>query len=295
MRALLILNPYANRGRAGRRRDQAIRALQAAGVDVETRETRAAREAETLARQADDRFDAVIAAGGDGLVSEVVNGLIQAAGAGPTRPLGLMPIGTGNDFADLLGVPRDLTAAARVIAAGNTRQIDAARVNDRYFDNNCAAAMEPLVTIENTRIQRVKGNLRYVLSLARALWRLRAWRMRIEWDDGAYDGPVYLLSVCNGVRCGGLFPIAPAARFDDGLLDFVLAPEMRKLDVFRLLLMLFRGRHGEHPLVITGRTRRLRLESQPGTPIHADGEIIAEAATRVELEISPGKITLLCP
>jgi diacylglycerol kinase family enzyme len=155
--------------------------------------------------------------------------------------------------------------------------------------------MEPLVTIENTRIRRVSGNLRYVLALGRALWRLRAWRMRVTWDDGEFEGPVFLLSVCNGPRCGGLFPMAPQARFDDGLLDFVLAPETPKTRVPGLLLRLFRGRHAQHPGVISGRTRRLSLLSEPGTPIHADGEVIAEAATRVDYEVLPGKITLLCP
>lgn len=294
MDALVILNPYANRWHARRKIGRVERALATAGVRFDLRLTTKAGDAETLAFEAARAgHRPIIAAGGDGTVSEVVNGLLRAADGAATTPLGVLPIGTGNDFADMAGVPRDLLRAARAIASGATRQLDAARVNDRYFGNNCALAMEPLVTIENTRIRRVSGNLRYLLSLARALRKLTAWHMRIRWDDGEHVGPVFLLSVCNGPRCGGLFRMAPDARMDDGLLDFVLAPQMPKRRVVALLWGLLRARHTRHPLVRVGRTRRLLVESEPGTPLHADGEVLTESARRVEYEVLPGRITLL--
>src|SRR5690606_20022895 len=94
-------------------------------------------------------------------------------------------------------------------------------------------------------------------------------------------------------RTGGVFLMAPPARVDDGLLDFVYAPEMSRARVLTILPRLFSGSHLRHPLVRHGRTRRLVVESEPGTPIHADGEIICEACRRVEYEILPQKITLL--
>jgi diacylglycerol kinase (ATP) len=119
--------------------------------------------------------------------------------------------------------------------------------------------------------------------------------MRIGWDAGGYAGPVYLFSVCNGQRCGGVFRMAPAARLDDGLFDLVLAPELSKLQVLRVLPRLLRGTHVRRPEIVCERARRITIESEPGTPIHADGEMLTASATRVEYEVLPGELTLLSP
>ena len=230
-------------------------------------------------------------------MSEVVNGLIQAAGDGPTRPLGVLPVGTGNDFNDMAQLPRDLDQAVALIVAGKTRQVDAGRVmvgeQAHYFNNNCALAMEPMVTIENIKMRRLSGNIRYVAALAKALFKLKAWQMKVTWEGGGYSGPTYLLSVCNSPRTGGIFYMSPQAELDDGLFDFVYAPEMSRLQVLRILPGLFKGTHLNHPLVQHGRSSWLRIESEPGTPIHADGEVIAESERNVAYEVLAGKITLL--
>jgi diacylglycerol kinase (ATP) len=294
MHVRVILNPYANRWGAQRKIPLVETALAEGGIRADVTVTSAPEAAIAVARQAAlDGYDAIVAAGGDGTVSEVVNGLIQAAGDGPTRPLGVLPIGTGNDFSDMTGTPRALAEAVAVIAAGHTRQIDAGRVNDRYFDNNCALAMEPMVTIENVKIKRLSGNARYIAALVRALIKLKAWQMRVTWDGGVIEGPTILLSVCNSPRTGGVFLMAPPAKMDDGLFDFVYAPEMSKAQVLSILPKLFSGAHLQNPLVTHARTRRLVVESEPGTPIHADGEVIAESEKRVEYEVLPQKITLL--
>ena len=321
MDAVAILNPYANRWNARARRSRVVEALHQAGVRFETVETAGPGDATGLARAAAEAgASAVVAIGGDGTVSEVANGLLLAAGAGVTVPMGVIPQGTGNDFADMAGLPRDPCAAARVIAGGHVRAIDVALVTyghvagvpvldpagvpartgaaiaaRRFFDNNCALAMEPLVTIENTRIRRVSGNLRYILALLRALRKLQVWHMRVAWDEGSYEGPVHLLSVCNSPRCGGLFRMAPGALMDDGLLDVVLAPRLSRWDILTILPRLLRGTHLGHPRVEHFRTRHLHVESTPPTPIHADGEVLAAAATRIDYDTLPGKLMLLAP
>lgn len=294
----VILNPYANRWGAQRRLSQVKRALSEAGLAYDLHVTTQRREATQVARDAAASHDysAVIAAGGDGTVNEVVNGLIAAAFPDqPTVPFGVLPIGTGNDFNDMSGLPRQLVQCVEVIAAGKTRQVDAGQVNEHYFDNNCAVAMEPMVTIENNKITRLSGNLRYIVALVRALLKLKAWQMQIEWDGGSYDGPTYLLSVCNSPRTGGLFYMSPPARMDDGLFDFIFLPEVPKMTVLVLLPRLFSGSHIHHPKVLHGRTRHIHLSSSPGTPIHADGEVITDAAATVTYTILPNKITLLAP
>ncbi|MDX1664914.1 MAG: diacylglycerol kinase family lipid kinase [Candidatus Promineifilaceae bacterium] len=296
MKVKVVLNPYANRWGAQASVPAVRAAFARAGLDCDlVLTTRRWEGAERARAAALDGYDAIVAAGGDGTVSEVVNGLVAAAGEGPTSPLGVLPLGTGNDFNDMLGLPRTLDESVAVIAAGNMRQIDAGQVNGHTFDNNCALAMEPMVTIENEKMKRISGNIRYVAALLKSLLKLKAWHMRIAWEGGQHEGPTYLLSVCNSPRTGGIFYMAPEAKVDDGLLDFVFAPEMPRRKVLALLPGLFNGTHLNHPLVSHGRTPWLTVESEPGTPIHADGEVIAESVRHVRYEVLPGKITLLAP
>ncbi|WP_420642369.1 diacylglycerol/lipid kinase family protein [Candidatus Leptofilum sp.] len=293
MKIKVILNPYANRWRAGAKLNAVQAAFAAASLTPDIVQTEKPQEAIGLAETAVSAgYDAVIAAGGDGTLGEVANGLLRAAGDGLTIPFGVLPIGTANDFSDMVGLPRALTQAVQIIARGQTRQIDAGRINNHFFINNCAVAMEPMITLENIRMKRLSGELRYVVALLKGLVKLKAWEMQVRWDDGGHDGPAYLLSVCNGPRTGGFY-MAPDAAVDDGLFDFVFAPEVPKLTVLAILLKLFRKTHIFHPQVVYGRTRHISIASSPGTPIHADGEIIAEAATQIEYQILPGKLTLL--
>jgi diacylglycerol kinase (ATP) len=190
-----------------------------------------------------------------------------------------------------------LSGAAEIIAAGRTRQVDAGQITVdgavHFFDNNCALAMEPVVTIENVKMTRLSGNVRYVAAVIKSLAKLNAWQMRVTWDDGSYEGPILLLSVCNSPRTGGLFRMAPEAKMDDGLFDFVYAPDLPMHQVVPLLPRLLHGTHISHEKIAHGRTRKLVVESMPGTPVHADGEVLSESATRFTYEILPGKITLL--
>ena len=152
MRVKVILNPYANRWRAREQAPATEAAFRAAGIDCDLTMTNGPRHGDALAEAAArDGYDAVVAAGGDGTINEVINGLLRAAGDGPTVPFGIVPLGTANDFNLMAGLPPTIAGAVGVIAAGRTRPIDAGQVNERFFINNSAAAMEPMVTLENIR------------------------------------------------------------------------------------------------------------------------------------------------
>jgi len=293
MRVKVILNPYANRWRAGAQAGATADAFRAAGVDCDLVLTDGPRHGDALAEAAArDGYDAVIAAGGDGTINEVINGLLRAAGDGPTVPFGIVPLGTANDFNLMAGLPPTIAAAVAVIAAGRTRPIDAGQVNERFFINNSAAAMEPMVTLENIKMTRLSGEIRYIVALLRALAKLKPWQMALTWDGGGYDGPAYLLSVCNSPRTGG-FTMAPGALLDDGQLDMVFAPQVSKGQVIAILLKLMRGQHIHHPAVTFRRVTAIDLTSRPGTPLHSDGEIFAEAAEVVRYRVLPGRVRLL--
>ena len=295
MKIFVVLNPYANRWGARRKRPMVEEALNAAGIEFELQETTVRGHATRLARSAaEGDYDAVIAAGGDGTLHEVINGLVQAAGEGPTKPFGILPIGTGNDFASSAKIPQDLEQAVQILQAAKTEQVDLATFNGRMFINNCAAAMEPLVTIEAEGLQRLSGSVRYIVALIKALLKLKAWQMHVKWDSGEFLGPVYLLSVCNGIRTGGSFIMAPQAQISDGLLDFVLVPEVPMRTVFAILPRLFTGSHIKHEKVTYLRTTHLEISSRPGTPVHADGEVLEQSINKLDYTVLPGKLTLLC-
>lgn len=295
MRVKVILNPYANRWGAGAQAAATADAFRVAGVACNLVVTESPGQGTPLAVAATrDGYEAVVAAGGDGTINEVINGLISAAGDGPTVPFGIIPLGTANDFNLMAGLPDNIGAAVGVIAAGRTRRIDAGQVNGRFFINNSAAAMEPMVTLENIKMKRLSGEVRYVVALLRALTKLKPWRMNLAWDGGGYEGPAYLLSVCNSPRTGG-FTMAPGASIDDGLLDMVFAPQVSKGTVIAILLKLMKGEHINHPAVTFQRVTAIDLTSTPGTPLHSDGEIFTESATVVSYRVLPGKVTLLTP
>ena len=141
----------------------------------------------------------------------------------------------------------------------------------------------------------ITGNLRYVLGLLRALAKLKAWDMRIEWEGGGYTGPAYLLSVCNGRRVGKLFMMAPDAEFDDGLFDVVFAPQLSRWRVAEFLWKLMRVKHLHHSDVQHFRTPWLRFTSSPGSPIHADGEMLATDWTDANIRLLPRRLTIFAP
>lgn len=295
MRVKIILNPYANRWRSGERAATVHEACRAAGLDVDLSVTEYPGQGIQLARAAaDGPFAAVVAAGGDGTINEVINGLLQASPTGPTKPFGIIPLGTANDFNLMAGLPARVVESVQVIAGGHTRQVDAGQINERYFINNSAAAMEPVVTIENIKMKRLSGEVRYVVALFKALASLKPWHMELVWDGGGYDGPAYLLSMCNTPRTGG-FTMAPGAVFDDGQLDLVFAPEVPKRRVLLILAALLRGEHIQYDEVTFCRVTRLTGTSRPGTPLHADGEVFTESAETLDYRVLPRAVTLLSP
>ncbi len=292
----VIVNPYANRWQAQKDAAQVEVALRSAGLTYDLVMTSAPGEGAALAETAVyEGYEAVIAAGGDGTISEVVNGLIAASGSAPTIPFGIIPIGSANDFVRIVHIPLDIVGAVQVIARGHTRQVDAGRVNDHYFINNSAAAMEPMITLEQMAITNVDGEMRYLLALVKGLFKMKAWQMSITWDQGSYSGPIYLLSVCNTSHTGG-FEIAPGAVVDDGMLDLVFALKAPMWHVLWFLIKMLRGgKHIHDPVVTFVRTRKVQVTSEPGTPLHADGEILTRSETAVSFEVLPGKVTLFSP
>jgi diacylglycerol kinase (ATP) len=291
MDAILIINPYAGRWKARGARAELEQALTDNDIQAEVLESRAAGQVIELARQAVDLGPRpILVAGGDGTIGEVINGLFQARPEGTLGPIGILPLGTANDLVVNLGLPRTLPKAVAAVRAGKTRRIDLGRVNDWVFDNNSAVGLEPVVTLYNIRMRRLRGIVRYLVAALRAIADKGEWQMTIEWDGGRVEGPISLISVGNCPLTGGLFRMAPAADPTDGLLTFVYghAPTRRKM--LSLLPRTLSGSYVDDPAIHQEHTRRLVVTSDPPTPLQVDGELRSEGVQRVEYEVLPQRL-----
>lgn len=298
MPARVILNPYSNRWKAEKRWPEAAQALKSAGVDFELAVSERRGHATELAEDAvRNGYSPIVAAGGDGTVGEVLNGLARAASdAEPLGPLGLLPLGSANDLVNNLGLPLDLPSAAGVIAAGRTWNIDVCKVNDLYFANNSAMGIEPYITLIQQRITWIKGVSRYLVAALLGVMDKPRWSVRIEWDEGRFEGAVSLVTVGNGPRTGGVFFMAPHASLSDGKLTFVYGGREKRRDILRMLprtMKPAKGSYVEMDGIFEREATWIKIHFDPPTPAHADGEIFSEGIRDLDYRIEPGRLQVL--
>ncbi|MEA3352015.1 MAG: diacylglycerol kinase family protein [Chloroflexota bacterium] len=300
MKAKIILNPYAGRWSASKRRPEAESALNAAGVDYELVISEYPGHSIELAAQAvADGYNSIIAAGGDSTYNETVNGILQASREGTVKTtFGILPMGTANDLADNLGISKKLINAAQIIATGHTRNIDVCQVNGRYFLNNSAVGLETAITVKQSKMKHVKGIGRYLLATLIVIYRNPQWQMELKWDHGHYDGLVTMVSVGNNPRTGGIFYSVPNADPFDGKLSFVYGSIPTRLEILQTLPKIMKsgqGNYTEHPDVHEEHSTWLDIHTQPITPVHADGEVFDYSTQDIAYRISPGRVPILVP
>jgi diacylglycerol kinase (ATP) len=294
-KAKIILNPYAGRWKGQRSMPAVEAALEEAGVEFDLVCTAGADHAIELAREAAlGGYSPVVAAGGDGTIGEVVNGLMQAAGDQAAGPLAIIPLGSANDFIQTLGTPADIRGACQLLRTGQLRTIDVGRVNERYFINDVGVGFEPQVTLESRKIKRLRGKLIYLVAVLRAVRDPIQAHMTIEWDGAQrISKPILMVSVANG-RCTGGFWLTPYAELDDGELDFIFADALSRWQILRFLPEVMRRTHLDKDPVTYGRTRHIVITSEEPVPVVADGEIMTTEGHHLEIEVLPSQLQVLC-
>jgi YegS/Rv2252/BmrU family lipid kinase len=296
--AKVILNPYSNRWRSQERWSEAEAALKAAGLPFEVVASQRKGQVVELAEQAARAgFSPIIAAGGDGTISETVQGMVNAAKSAqdPVGPFGIMPLGSANDFVFNAGMPSDLKRTAQIIAAGKTRSIDLGELNGRCFVNNSAAGLEPYVTLKQERIQWIKGMGRYLAAAAWAIMDKPEWSGLIRWDDGEYNGPLTLVTIGNGRRTGGFF-MTPHADLTDGKLTLAYGYRRSRLGMFQALPRAFnedKGSYVEMEGMYELNTTKLSIHLDQPSPAHTDGELLPQFLQDFSYSIQPGRLQLL--
>jgi diacylglycerol kinase (ATP) len=241
----------------------------------------------------------VVAAGGDGTINEVVNGLLGGGppAAGETVPrLGIVPMGTGNDLAGGLGIEGGDPAAALVSAVeGTPREVDVGRVNGRYFLNVSTGGIGAEATDETSdELKRLLGPVAYLVTGVRKFVQLRASRARfVSGGRVVFEGPFLLFAVGNAWRTGGGNRVTPEADPADRLLDLCIVEEMGHLDVVRIAPAIRAGRHVEHPGVTYLQLRDVTVECDEEITVNADGEPLV--SRRFEYGLAERRVTLSLP
>ena len=281
MKPYIIFNPVAGSTSCGDGID-ALRKLKPIALRV----TRRKGDAEKWARRAaSSKADMIIVAGGDGTLNEVVNGL-------PPRtrrlPIGILPRGTGNDFARTLGLPNSIAENIDIIRARKTRAVDLVRVKskrNRYFVNVSAGGFSGVVDEKMTRrIKRAWGPLAYLRGAAAALPELHAYKTRIVIDeDEQLSSELYNVIVANGRFVAGGLPIAPTADPGDGLLEVVLIPKLGAAEMALLAAEIVLGKHLSANATIFRRAKKVTVRSRPGMCFNVDGELVGNAPATFQI------------
>jgi diacylglycerol kinase (ATP) len=290
-----ILNPAAGAGRAAQALPELRSALEQSKLEHVIHLTTQPGHARTIALGLPDN-EPVIAAGGDGTQHEIVSALLEGR-ASSERPLGILPLGTGDDFARGHGLPiGNLRAALEVIKKGKIQTIDAGRLNGMPFingigsgfDAQCARAVQVAPHL-------LPGPLRYLWAIVSELTRLQPRPANIEIDGKlVHEESALLIAVMNMTSYGAGLKIAPNANPNDGLLDIVVAGTFSKLGTLKILPKLQKGTHLEHPEVHVYRGRTVKIEWFDLTAAHIDGELLEPSRT-LEISVVPNALRVYAP
>src|SRR3984893_5202420 len=282
---LIILNPAADSERAQRKHAD----VQSLARDCEIYATPRTGEAEAMARRGvQEGFEKIVAAGGDGTINEVVNGL---AGTGTT--LGLLPIGTMNVFATELGLPvHDLEVCWKIVKGDSTRAVDLPKANQKFFVQLAGVGLDAQVVKEtSSQLKRNFGPLSYVISAVQIAAR-KPPKLFIQSEDASIDEGSFVL-VGNGRLYGGPFPFFKHAVIDDGLLDVVVFKRLGYLEIIKYLQDVVFSSDIRVPEIEYFQPRRLRVESDQTVPVELDGELVGNCP--VEFSLQERSLRVLVP
>lgn len=292
MKITILSNPTAGGGKARRVLDEAVEVLRRGGVEPHVQESRSPQHLVELACNArEEKPDVVVAAGGDGTVHYVVNGLFPGK-----VPLGIIPVGRGNDFARGLGIPFNPREAADVLLKGNVREIDLARVRGAddssrkgetqsiFYACIGGVGFDSVVNqYANDRARRVHGRLAYLWGILRCLKSYRAQRLELISGGQNFSDDIMLAVVGNNTSYGDGVKMTPRARLDDGLLDVCIVPRMSKWELLRWIPSAYRGTHLAHPRIVYFQACSVTLRSAARLELFGDGEFLQELPATIEV------------
>jgi len=300
----IILNPTSGRGNG----EKAIPTIEKMCNDLklfyDLEQTQDVWHAVELAKSAaEKKYDVIVSVGGDGTANEVLNGIMLAKEEGVNNSaFGVLTVGTGNDFAYGANISNKLEEGCQLLSEDHRHVIDVGKVtgglfpNGRYFGNGVGIGFDAVVGFEAQKLRRLKGFLPYAIAALKTIFLYyKAPHLQIEFNDQVITQPSLLVSIMNGKRMGGGFIMAPNAENNDGLFDLCIAGSVSIPKMFPLFPKFLKGTQAEHYAIKTDRTSKITVMALEGIiPAHADGETLCKEGQKLEIEIVPNAIEIIC-
>jgi YegS/Rv2252/BmrU family lipid kinase len=300
----VIVNPNAAKGTASRHIPSIETSFQNRGLEYSIAISERPWHAVELSQQAiADGYDTIVAAGGDGTINEVINGIMLSKQSGhSTARLGVLPIGRGNDFAYAAGIPLDFEASCEAIAQAATRVIDVGRVTGglypqgRYFGNGVGVGFDAVINYLASE-SRIGGTLGYLIAAAKAIFfYFKPPLVEIQLDDRKMTQFAMMVTAMNGHRLGGGFILAPDANLSDANFDVCVASKLNKFEIIKLLPHFLNGSQKGHPALQFSYSQTVHVKALEGILYsQADGEKISMDATEITIELFPAQLEVIVP
>ena len=290
MRLKVIYNPAAGRGRARRHIAEAEAYLRGRGATIETEESESPADlTRRVALASRGGYDRVVVCGGDGTLHLAVREFDLLAGT-----LALLPLGSGDDFARVLGIPRRLHDACDLVFGGRVREVDVAVANGiRYLGVAGLGFDSEVAGYASEHVKYLRGSAIYLYAILRVLPRFRPRLVRIDVNGSVRDEKIMFAAVGNSRQYGGGIRITPHAVVDDRELDLCIVHETSRLQLLKTLPRAYTGSHVKSPFVETTRGREFRFESEQAMEVYADGERIT--TTPVSFGLASERLRIVAP
>ncbi len=290
-RYCLIANRTSGSGSAGAYIDRVKTMMEERGVDFAIRETQYPGHATELAKAAvEEGFDVIVAVGGDGTLRETALSVVHT-----DRVLGLLPCGTGNDYARAVGIPTDAAAALDILLNGDNRVVDAGQANDQIFFNIAGFGfdVDVLDYTEEFKPKCKNGETAYRLGVLKALFGLKLRKTTLTFPDGTIERNVLMAAAGVGTHFGGGMNVLPESDMSDGLLDVCIAHDVNRITVLGLLPKFIKGKHVGLKCITYRKATEVSVVCDPVSRIEVDGERMD--GTPVTFRVLPGALTIRAP
>lgn len=292
----IILNPFAGKGKAFR----CVRTIEhyfiKFNMPYEMVLTDCSRQAIDFAHEAVIQgVENIIAAGGDGTINEVINGIMKS-GYPENVNVGIIPVGGGNDFAKNFDLPHKLRGIIEIIKEHHVSNVDIGQVENYYFINTLGVGFDAQVAISYTRNKWLNGVPGYMYAVMKALIKKDSYYVTLTINGETFKQDALFVSVGNGVCCGGKFYLTPNAKIDDEEFDFCIIDKLSRRKILKFIPKAVKGLHTELPAAHMYKGQQILIQAQRDLPLYMDGEIPELQDKRnILIKLLPHRIRLITP
>lgn len=300
----VILNPASGKGNGLKSMHDIEQRLEGLNITYDLVKTQHPGHGIALTQQAvNEGFDTVIAAGGDGTVNEVANGLMLVKQfTGKTAAMGVICVGRGNDFSFGANIPKDLDSGFQCLKNNHRQWIDVGRVvvdtnpAPRFFVNGIGIGFDAVVGFEAAKFKHISGFLGYAVAALKTIFLYdQAPMIHLQVDGNEMDQPSLMISIMNGRRMGGGFLMAPDGDMSDGYFSICVAGDANRRTILAVIPRFMKGTQVGHPIIEMLLAKNIKVKSKDTSlPAHADGETLCEAGEALDIEILPKQIEIIC-